>query len=173
MLFCSPRSWSGLPGSSWISARPYGRRSAGRRQRQRKSNPRNWRRGREQEVVERLQQIMTQKAAYRDAAVAIASLAARLGITEKKLRELINGKLGFRSFASYVNAFRLEEVRRRLLNPRQDEVPILTMALEAGFGSIVAFNRAFKDKYRLTPSAYRVHRPMAVASPDCRSSPAR
>ena len=78
--------------------------------------------------------------------IAIASLATRLGITEKKLRELINGKLGFRNFSSYVNAFRIEEVRRRLLDPRQNEVPILTMALEAGFGSIVAFNRAFKDQ---------------------------
>jgi AraC-like DNA-binding protein len=63
-----------------------------------------------------------------------------------------------------VNAFRLEEVRRRLLDPRQDEVPILTMALEAGFGSIVAFNRAFKDKHGLTPSAYRSARDAQLAS---------
>jgi AraC-like DNA-binding protein len=104
-------------------------------------------RNREQEIIERLQELMTQDAAYRDAAIAIAPLASRLGVTEKKLRELINGQLGFRNFSSYVNAFRLEEVRRRLLDPRQDEVPILTMALEAGFGSIVAFNRAFKERY--------------------------
>src|SRR5688572_8714792 len=122
-------------------------------------------RNREQELIERLQQIMTREAAYRDATVAIASLATRLGITEKKLRELINGKLGFRNFASYVNAFRIEEVRRRLLDPRQNEVPILTLALEAGFGSIVAFNRAFKDQYGVTPSACRAQaRVTALAS---------
>jgi AraC-like DNA-binding protein len=112
-------------------------------------------RSREQELIDRLQQRMTADAAYRDATIAIAPLAKRMGVTEKKLRELINGRLGFRNFASYVNAFRVEEVRRRLLDPRQDEVPILTMALEAGFGSIVAFNRAFKDRYGSTPSAYR------------------
>jgi len=56
-------------------------------------------------------------------------------------------------------------VRRRLLDPRQDEVPILTMALEAGFGSIVSFNRAFKDRYGLTPSTYRAEgRNAALAS---------
>jgi AraC-like DNA-binding protein len=115
-------------------------------------------RNRDQEIIERLQELMNQNAAYRDATIAIAPLAARLGIAEKKLRELINGQLGFRNFSSYVNAFRLEEVRRRLLDPRQDEVPILTMALEAGFGSIVAFNRAFKDRHGLTPSAYRAGR---------------
>jgi AraC-like DNA-binding protein len=112
-------------------------------------------RNREQELIERLQQLMTAEAAYRDATIAVASLATRLGVAEKKLRELINGRLGFRNFATYVNAFRVEEVRRRLLDPRQDEVPILTMALEAGFGSIVAFNRAFKERYGSTPSAYR------------------
>jgi AraC-like DNA-binding protein len=122
-------------------------------------------RNREQELVDRLQHIMTHEAAYRDAGVAIASLAARLSITEKKLRELINGRLGCRNFASYVNAFRLEEVRRRLLDPRQAEVPILTLALEAGFGSIVAFNRAFKERYGLTPSACRAEaRAAALAS---------
>ena len=112
-------------------------------------------RDREQELIARLQEIMTHNAAYRDANVAIAPLAARLGVPEKKLREVINRRLGFKNFASYVNAFRLEEVRQRLMDPGQNEAPILTMALEAGFGSIVAFNRAFKDRYGLTPSAYR------------------
>jgi len=122
-------------------------------------------RNREMELIERLQQLMTEDAAYRDASIAVAPLAKRLGVTEKKLRELINGRLGFRNFASYVNAFRVEEVRRRLLDPRQDEVPILTMALEAGFGSIVSFNRAFKDRYGLTPSTYRAEgRNAALAS---------
>jgi AraC-like DNA-binding protein len=119
-------------------------------------------RSREHELIDRLQQLMTDDAAYRDATIAIAPLAKRMGVTEKKLRELINGRLGFRNFASYVNAFRIEEVRRRLLDPRQDEVPILTMALEAGFGSIVAFNRAFKDRYGSTPSAYRAESRAAV-----------
>lgn len=63
--------------------------------------------------------------------------------------------------------FRLEEVRRRLQDASQDQVPILTMALEAGFGSVVAFNRAFKESYGLTPSAYRARRndPRVTASP--------
>jgi hypothetical protein len=62
-------------------------------------------RNREQEIIERLQELMTQDAAYRDATIAIASLASRLGVTEKKLRELINGQLGCRNFSSCVNAF--------------------------------------------------------------------
>jgi AraC-like DNA-binding protein len=121
-------------------------------------------RDREQELIRRLQELMTHNAAYRDPGIAVASLAARLGLTEKKLREVINRRLEFKNFSAYVNAFRLEEVRRRLLDPRHDEVPILTMALEAGFGSIVAFNRAFKQKYGATPTVYRAQRQDGVAS---------
>jgi AraC-like DNA-binding protein len=119
-------------------------------------------RDREHELIERLQELMTRGAAYRDADLAVASLAGRLGLAEKKLRELINRRLGFKNFSSFVNAFRLEEVRRRLVDPRHDETPILTMALEAGFGSIVAFNRAFKEKYGVTPTAFRTNRNNAV-----------
>lgn len=115
-------------------------------------------RDREQELIARLNQLMTNGAAYRDAQTSIPSLAARLGVTEKKLRSTINGRLGFRNFPSFVNAFRVEEVRRRLSDPAQDDVPILTMALEAGFGSIVAFNRVFKDRHGVTPTAYRSKR---------------
>jgi AraC-like DNA-binding protein len=115
-------------------------------------------RDREQELIAKLHEIMTHDGAYRDADVAIATLAARLGAPEKKLREVINRRLGFKNFPSYVNAFRVEEVRLRLIDSKQDQVPILTMALEAGFGSIVAFNRAFREKYGQTPSAYRSHR---------------
>jgi len=115
-------------------------------------------RDREQELITRLQEMMTRDAIYRQATVAIAPLAARLGVPERKLREVINRRLGFKNFPSYVNAFRVEEVRRRLADRAQDHVPILTMALEAGFGSIVAFNRAFKDVLGVTPSAYRSRR---------------
>lgn len=115
-------------------------------------------RDREQELIDRLRKLMTQDAAYRDANLAVALLASRLNVTEKKLREVINQRLGFKNFSSFVNAFRLEEVRRRLLDTRHDETPILTMALEAGFGSIVAFNRAFKEKYGVTPTVFRSNR---------------
>jgi AraC-like DNA-binding protein len=123
-------------------------------------------RDRDQEIVARLQELMTRNAAYREPDLAVASVAARLGVSEKKLRELINRRLEFRNFSTYVNAFRVEEVRRRLLDSRHDEVPILTMALEAGFGSIVAFNRAFKDKYGMTPTVCRSQRQGEPGTPN-------
>jgi AraC-like DNA-binding protein len=95
---------------------------------------------------------------YRDAELTVASLASALGVQEKRLRELINGRLGHKNFPSFVNAYRLEEVRQRLMDARHDHLPILTLALEAGFGSIVVFNRAFKERHAMTPTAYRSKR---------------
>ena len=36
-----------------------------------------------------------------------------------------------------------------------EELPILTIALEAGYGSIGPFNRAFKQRMGMTPTEYR------------------
>ncbi len=112
----------------------------------------------DEELIAKLHTLMTGNAMYRDAELSIALLASQLGVQEKRLREVINRRLGHKNFPSYVNAFRLEEVRLRLANASEDKLPILTLALDAGFGSIVAFNRAFKDRYAATPSEYRANR---------------
>lgn len=112
----------------------------------------------DEELVAKLRTLMTGHAAYRDAELSIASLASQLGVQEKRLRDVINRRLGHKNFPGYVNAFRLEEVRLRLANPGEDRIPILTLALDAGFGSIVAFNRAFKERFATTPSECRANR---------------
>ena len=109
----------------------------------------------DQELIDKLQTLMTGKAMYRDANLAVSMLANALGVQEKRLREIINGRLGHKNLPSYVNAYRLEEVQLRLADPRNDHLPILTLALDAGFGSIVVFNRAFKERYSMTPTEYR------------------
>ncbi len=103
----------------------------------------------------RLAALMIAEKPWRDETLSVASLAARLGIPEYRLRRLVNGHLGHRNFASYLNGFRLGEVRSALVDPSQREVPIVTIALDAGFGSLAPFNRAFRDQEGLTPTEYR------------------
>jgi AraC-like DNA-binding protein len=92
---------------------------------------------------------------HRDETLTIAGLAAQLGEQEYRLRRLINGHLGHRNFAAFLNGYRLAEVKAALADPAQRDVPILTMALDAGFGSLGPFNRAFREQEGMTPSAYR------------------
>jgi AraC-like DNA-binding protein len=92
---------------------------------------------------------------HRDETLTIAGLAAQLGEQEYRLRRFINGALGYRNFAQFLNSYRLSEVKSALTDPTQKDVPILTIALDAGFGSLGPFNRAFREEEGMTPSAYR------------------
>ena len=49
----------------------------------------------------------------------------------------------------------LAEAEPALSDPAQADVPVLTIALDAGFGSIGPFNRAFKAQTGVTPTEYR------------------
>ena len=71
------------------------------------------------------------------------------------MRRLINQRLGHRNFTSFVNGYRLAETIAALSDPAQAAVPILTIALDAGFQSLGPFNRAFKAQTGVTPSDFR------------------
>jgi AraC-like DNA-binding protein len=103
----------------------------------------------------RLLALMEAERPYRDEQLTIAALAQRLAVQEYRLRRLVNRQLGHRNFAQFLNSYRLAEVRQALADPDQREVPILTIALDAGFGSLGPFNRAFREAEGVTPSEYR------------------
>lgn len=106
-------------------------------------------------LLERLRDLMEVQKAYRDPELSLGTLAARAGVPEYVLRRVVHHYLGHRNFASYVNDYRLVEVRERLRDPQLLRRPVLTLALESGFGSIGPFNRAFKARYGVTPTEIR------------------
>ena len=98
---------------------------------------------------------MTVERAHRQDGLTIGDLAQQLGLPEYRLRRLINQALGYRNFNSFVNRYRIAEVKAALADPNQADVPVLTLALDAGFSSLGPFNRAFKAETGVTPSEYR------------------
>jgi AraC-like DNA-binding protein len=64
-------------------------------------------------------------------------------------------KLGHRSFNAFLNQWRLADAKAALSDPAQASVPISTIALDAGFGSLGPFNRAFGAETGKTPSEFR------------------
>jgi AraC-like DNA-binding protein len=106
-------------------------------------------------LVARLEQLMLAERPYRQDGLTIAELARRLDLPEYRLRRLINQGLGRRNFNSFLNGYRLAEAMAALADPAQAPVPILTIALDAGFGSLGPFNRAFKAETGVTPTEYR------------------
>jgi len=108
--------------------------------------------------VDGLERLMRVDRVYRDPELSLAGLARKLLLPEHRLRELIHRELGYRNFPAFVNEHRLMEVEGKLADPAFDRLPVLSLALEAGFGSIGPFNRAFRDRYGVTPTVFRRQR---------------
>lgn len=121
----------------------------------------------ERGLLDRLQRLMGEERVYREEGLTVAALAARLAVPEYRLRRLINQRLGHRNFSSFVNGYRLAETTAALADPAQAQVPILTIALDAGFQSIGPFNRAFKALTGMTPTDFRRERLERAALADC------
>lgn len=92
---------------------------------------------------------------YAQEGLSLAGLARQLGTPEYRLRRVINQGLGHRNFNAFVNGLRLTEAKRRLADPAERQLPVLSIALDVGFGSIGPFNRAFKADTGLTPTEFR------------------
>ncbi|MEY2884189.1 MAG: hypothetical protein RL490_1913 [Pseudomonadota bacterium] len=106
-------------------------------------------------LLARLAAEMNRERLYRQDGLTITAVAARLGVPEYRLRRAINQGLGARNFNAYLNDFRVAEAKAALADPTQREVPILTIALDAGFGSLAPFNRAFRNATGCTPTEFR------------------
>jgi AraC-like DNA-binding protein len=109
----------------------------------------------DQKLVDALLRLMADERIYRRENLTIGMLATKLGVPEYRLRRLINQRLGYRNFNVFLNNHRIEEAKAALADPTQAEVPVITIAMDAGFQSLGPFNRAFKTMTGLTPTEYR------------------
>ena len=103
-------------------------------------------------ALARLTLAMSEQHAYRREGLTLAALAETLNLGETALRTLINQELGYRNFNDFLHHYRLQEAAARLAT---EDLPILSVALECGYGSIGPFNRAFRQRFGMTPTEYR------------------
>jgi AraC-like DNA-binding protein len=92
---------------------------------------------------------------YLQPGLTIAGLATEAGLPEHRLRRLINTHLGYRNFADFLNHYRIAAAKERLSSVAERNIPVLTIAMDMGYGSLGPFNRAFKERTGLTPTEFR------------------
>lgn len=107
-------------------------------------------------VLARLDKAMDENEVWRGEDLSIGTLAALVGAPEHRLRKLINGVLGHRNFADYVNGRRIAAAKVALADPEQALKSVSTIAYELGFASLGPFNRAFRAATGVTPTAWRL-----------------
>lgn len=83
----------------------------------------------------------------------LEDMARDLGVSKYVLSRIFS-KTFHCNFNQYLNEARLRYASARLEHTKD---PVLDICLDSGFESQRTFNRRFKEKYKLTPSAYRKH----------------
>lgn len=98
--------------------------------------------------------LMEEKELYKNAELTILDVSQELKLPRHHITQILNDKMG-KNFYTFINEYRLEDVKKRLMDPKNDNLTILAIAYDAGFNSKSSFNTLFKDHTGLTPSAYR------------------
>lgn len=109
----------------------------------------------DQKLHDDLKQLMVIDKVYLNHNITINSLAQSLGVGASRLRQHISQHLGFENFSTFINEYRINDIKQALSNRENNHLPILTLALNHGFNSLPPFNRAFKRMVGQTPSEYR------------------
>ncbi len=90
----------------------------------------------------------------------IQDVAKELDIPQHHLTQAINEQLE-KNFYTLVNEYRIEEVKKRLIDPKSAHLNILAIAHDAGFNSKSSFNMTFKKYTGMTPTQFRKEMPGA------------
>jgi AraC-like DNA-binding protein len=109
---------------------------------------------RSERYLNRLLQLMEKERPFIDGDLTIQKLAAKLSIPAPHLSQTINERLG-KSFPDFINSYRIEEAKKKLLDPACKHLSVLGIAEEVGFSSKSSFNAVFKKHTDMTPSEFR------------------
>ena len=83
----------------------------------------------------------------------IDMLSKHLDVSRTYISQVINEKFNI-NFNTFINEYRVKDVRRMLTDKANRNLTIETIALSVGFGSKSSFNSAFKKYTGITPSFF-------------------
>ena len=106
------------------------------------------------DIAAAIQRAMEIEKLYLDPRLDVNLLATHVGCSPKFISSVLNNHIGS-SFNTFVNYFRVEEVKRRLSSADCRHLTILGIGLECGFNSGATFQRCFKQLADMSPSEYR------------------
>jgi len=100
-----------------------------------------------------LEQIMTDYKLYLNPDLSLKDLASYLELPANYASQLLNQ--GFnKNFSEYINTFRLNDFKERVLLKENSGLTIMAVAYDSGFNSKTVFNTFFKKTEGVTPNTY-------------------
>lgn len=107
-----------------------------------------------QKCCNKVGEFMKTNRPYLDSDLTLPKLAEDLNVSTHHLSQVIN-EMHDKNFFNFINKYRVEEVKRKIQDPKYQNYSLLGIAYESGFNSKSAFNRVFKNITGTTPSRYR------------------
>lgn len=105
-------------------------------------------------LFQQLEELVREKKLYLDSELSLATLGRKLAKSTQKTSEIIN-QYAKRNFNDFINYYRIQEAKERLLAPQNQKYTISAIAFDCGFSSLSSFNVAFKKFEGTTPSNFR------------------
>lgn len=105
-------------------------------------------------LMNQLLEIMDKEKPYMDPEMSVTKLAKTMGIPKEHISQIINQRF-YINFNQFLNKYRVEEAKVRLLDPKESQFVVLKIAHDVGFNSKSTFNSAFKRFTGMSPSEYQ------------------
>ncbi|NMH88812.1 helix-turn-helix domain-containing protein [Flavivirga algicola] len=105
-------------------------------------------------LFEKIQKLFVDEHIFLIPNVSLKIVSEKLGVSSREVSQAINENEQ-QNFYEFVNRFRIEKAKYLLADLKYKDEKIATIAFDSGFGTVTAFNVAFKKHTEMTPSAYR------------------
>ena len=103
--------------------------------------------------VDVLNKYMTEQKPYLESELSLFQLAKELNVSTHYLSNILNNYI-HKNFYEFINHYRVDEVKRKIVSNKNDNFTLLAIALDCGFNSKATFNRIFKNYTGYTPSQF-------------------
>ena len=107
-----------------------------------------------QKYLTLLEECMHAEKLYRDPDLTIVDVASKLNVPKHYITQVINEKTN-KNFYQYINEYRINEVKRKIVDKKFSGHSVLRIAFDSGFNSKSSFNTVFKKMTNNTPSEYK------------------
>jgi len=104
-------------------------------------------------IKEKLNELLEIDKIFLDDELNLTDLSDKIGISNKKLSELLNQHLNT-NFYNLINDYRISEVLKKFEKGDPNKYTIVSIANDCGFQSKASFYRIFKQKTGVSPSEY-------------------
>ena len=108
----------------------------------------------EEAFVDILNKFMMEQKPYFNSELTLSQLANELNVSTHYLSNILNNYI-HKNFYEFINNYRVDEVKKRIISHRNSNFTILAIALDCGFNSKATFNRIFKNYTGNTPSQFQ------------------